>query len=65
VGPEPPVIESLKKGAATEGVEENFELVIKGKAGDEKSYYELLFSRDGTLLRKERIVESSSDILIY
>lgn len=65
IGSELKVIESIKKGFVVDGVQENFEIVIKGKVGSEKNYYELLFDRTGELIRQQKIVEQSSDILIY
>ncbi|HKK39288.1 MAG TPA: hypothetical protein VJ949_07715 [Cryomorphaceae bacterium] len=65
IGSEIEVIESINKEYAADGVEENFEIVIKGKVGNEKNYYELLFDQTGELMRQQRIVEQSSDILIF
>jgi hypothetical protein len=65
VGAEADVINSIKQKSVQEGVEENFELIVKGRSKDAKSYFEFLFDASGKMLRKERIVESASDILIY
>ncbi|MGB6036890.1 MAG: hypothetical protein WBG42_11530 [Cryomorphaceae bacterium] len=65
VGSELNIISSFEAGAAAEGVEENFEVIVKGRTPEDKNYFELLFSREGKLLRKSKIIENSSDILIY
>ena len=65
VGSEIDVIESIKSGHAKEGVEENFEIVIKGKTDEDRSFFELLFSEKGELISKGRIVEGPGDILIF
>lgn len=65
VGGEADVINSIKQKSAQPNVTENFELIVKGQSPEDKSYFEFLFDSSGKLLRKERIVESASDILIY
>ncbi|MCZ4409898.1 hypothetical protein O3Q51_13840 [Cryomorphaceae bacterium 1068] len=65
VGESSLVISSIDRNERQEGVEENYEIVIKGETDKSKSYFELLFDSSGNLLRKSRIVENSSDILIY
>lgn len=65
VGSERDIIKSFESGVAAEGVEENFEVIVKGRTPEDKNYFELLFSSKGKLLRKSKIIENSSDILIY
>lgn len=65
VGPEIDVIESIKSGYAKEEVEENFEIVIKGRTDEDRSFFELLFNEQGELISKGRILEGPGDILIY
>jgi len=65
VGSELNIINSFESDAAAEGVEENFEVIVKGRTKEDKNYFELLFSSEGKLLRKSKIIENSSDILIY
>lgn len=64
-GIEGEVLKALKSGSARSGVEEKFEVVVKGRADREKAYFELLFDAEGTLISKSRIAENPSDILIY
>jgi hypothetical protein len=65
VGSELNIIKSFESGTAAEGVEVNYEVIVKGRTEKDKNYFELLFSFDGNLLRKSKIIENSSDILIY
>ncbi len=65
VGESQLVISSIDRNERQEGVEENYEMVIKGETDKSKSYFELLFDSTGKLMRTSRIVENSSDILIY
>jgi hypothetical protein len=65
LGEEEEVIRSIKQGEANEELIENYEIVVKAQSEDAKSYFELLFDNAGALMRKSRIIENSSDILIY
>lgn len=65
VGDPEMVVESIKKFEPASDVQENYEMVIKGDTGSNRSYFELLFSQSGELLRKSRIRQNSLDILIY
>ncbi len=59
------VLRALKEDNLIEGVTERFELVISVNSKDEKGYFEFLFDVEGRFLSKAKIIQNSSDILIY
>jgi len=59
------VISSLKQKKRTKEITENYEIVIKGTKNDESGYWEVLFDDNGKAIRTSKIIQNSSDILIY
>jgi hypothetical protein len=65
VGDPETMTKAIQTLSRSEGLEENYEIVIKGQSENTKSYFEALFNEEGELVRKSRIIQNSIDILIY